>query len=132
MLALHESTLSPKKREDKVKKKNEKNPVHSKLISPLFRSPMPVLGVKVKQDSVMWSFLKINLSTTLLSRRSRRELSIHMLIVKSSDLNKLLSFVYPHIIKTFIRLPVLKEGLGITLSFHLRKLNVDLQSKSSL
>jgi len=48
--------------------------------TPLFGSPTPVLGMKVEQgESVIW-LLKKNLSTTILMRRSCRELSIYMVI----------------------------------------------------
>jgi len=39
--------------------------------------------MKVKQgESVIWIFLKLNLSTTISMKRSRRELSIDMVIPK--------------------------------------------------
>jgi len=46
-------------------------------------SHISVLDVKVKQgerESVIWLFLKINRSTTISMKRSRRELSIDMVI----------------------------------------------------
>jgi len=42
---------------------------------------MSVLGMEVKQvKSIIWLFLKINLSTTISIKRSRRELSIDVVI----------------------------------------------------
>jgi len=49
--------------------------------TPVLDCPTPVSGMKVKQGkSVIWLIIKINLTTTILMKRSRRELSIDMLI----------------------------------------------------
>ena len=49
--------------------------------NPYVGSPIPVLAIKVRQGlSVILLFLKINLSTTISMERSRRELSIDMVI----------------------------------------------------
>jgi len=46
-------------------------------LSPVLGSPIPVLGVKIKQEKdVIWLFSKINLSKTTSMGRSHRELSI--------------------------------------------------------
>jgi len=50
-------------------------------LTPLLGCPTPVLNVKVKQgESVIWLFWKINISTVISMERSRRELSIDMVI----------------------------------------------------
>jgi len=44
-------------------------------------SPTPVFGMRVKQEeSVIWLFMNIDLPITILIKRSRRELSIDMVI----------------------------------------------------
>jgi len=56
--------------------------IHSKKISPVLGTPIPVLGMKVKRDKNAISlFLKINFQTTISMKMSRREFSINMVIV---------------------------------------------------
>jgi len=58
-----------------------KKPLFTVKSSPYFRPPTPVLGVKVKRgESVIRLYLKINLSTTISMKISRRDLSIDMVI----------------------------------------------------
>ena len=70
-----------------------------KLISVL-ANPTSVLGIKVIQNkSVIWLFFKINLSTTISMKRSRRELSIDILIhrgiFKNNQITLFLGIILP-------------------------------------
>jgi len=50
-------------------------------VAPVSGSPTSVTGMKLKEgERVIWLFLKINLSTTILMKRSGPELSSDMII----------------------------------------------------
>jgi len=94
-----------------------KKNTRQKLISVL-GSPSPVLGMKVKQgESVSWLFFTINLSTSMSIKRSRRELSIDMIIqrgiFKNNQIKLFPCFTF---IPTSIRVP--KTGVSFYYDEH--------------
>jgi len=79
-----------------------------KKITPVLGSSIPVLGMKVKQGKgVIWLFMKMNLSTTISMKRSRRELSIDMVIQRGIYKNK-------HITHLPCSTSISKKGLVFT------------------
>jgi len=55
---------------------------------PCLGGPTPASGMEVKQgESVIWLFLKINLSTSISTKRSRRELSIDIVVHRGAFKN---------------------------------------------
>jgi len=80
---------------------------HTKTSPPALGSPTPpVLGTKVVKQGewLIWLFLKINLSTTISMRRSRRELLICLFIEMSLQITKLRAF-------PFLLLPYVQQRL---------------------
>ena len=75
---------------------------YQKLAS-ILDSPTPISVMKVKQvESVIWLFLKTNLLTIISMKRSRRELSIDMVIHRSIFKNNLITL--------FLCFTYLKQG----------------------
>jgi len=66
--------------------------------------------MKVEQGkSVIWLFLKINLSTTISMKRSRRELSIDMVIHKKIFENNQITLLSSRVLPSYQ-----KQGLDFT------------------